>query len=205
VGTNSGGFYGDMDADIFNSYSAGDVNGFESVGGLVGRNYASGSVSNCYSTGDVKGNDDVGGLVGHNGGFDWEVGYLPGYIYNSYFTGNVRGTSSVGGLIGYHFVGDIEGSFWDIETSGEPNMCGLQSEDEDATGCDPNCGKTTTEMQTKSTFTSAGWDFVEIWGIGEHQTYPYLRNEPAGDSSHDKKVNLEDLAILASHWLEERN
>jgi hypothetical protein len=80
-------------------------------------------------------------------------------------------------------------SFWDIETSGEPNSAG-------------GTGKTTAEMKTMSTFTDAGWDFVEIWGIGENQTYPFLRTEPAGDSNHDKKVDLLDLAILASHWLQ---
>jgi len=90
-----------------------------------------------------------------------------------------------------------------VETSGEPNMCGCQYEY--STGCDPNCGKTTAQMQTKSTFTDAGWDFVEIWGIGENQTYPFLRTEPAGDLNYDKKVDFFDLAILASHWLEERN
>jgi hypothetical protein len=57
-------------------------------------------------------------------------------------------------------------------------------------------------MQTRSTFTDADWDFVEIWGIGENQTYPYLRFAPAGDFNYDKKVDLFDLAILASHWLE---
>jgi hypothetical protein len=57
-------------------------------------------------------------------------------------------------------------------------------------------------MKTTSTFTDAGWDFVEIWGLGEGQTYPYLRTELAGDSNHDKKVDFIDLSILASHWLE---
>jgi hypothetical protein len=59
-------------------------------------------------------------------------------------------------------------------------------------------------MKTMNTFIDAGWDFVEIWGIGENQTYPFLRFAPAGDLDHDKKVDLLDLAILASHWLEER-
>ena len=126
----------------------------------------------------------------------------PGYIYNSYSTGPVEGVSYVGGLVGYFYWGDIEGSFWDVQTSGEPNMCGGQTEY--ATGCDPNCGKTTAQMQTRSTFTEAGWDFIEIWGIGENQTYPYLRFAPAGDFNYDKKVDLLDLAILASHWLEEK-
>lgn len=80
-------------------------------------------------------------------------------------------------------------SFWDVETSDCNTSAG-------------GTGKTTAEMQTISTFTDAGWDFVEIWGIGENQTYPFLRTDPAGDSNHDKKADLVDLAILASHWLE---
>ena len=188
---------------VSNCYSTGDVNGNEDVGGLVGAN--SGTISDCYSTGDVNGTDwGVGGLVGHNGLIKCRpmegCSYLSGYIYNSYSIGSVQGNTSVGGLVGYNEVGDIERSFWDVETSSEPNMCGGQTEY--ASGCDPNCGKTTAQMQTKSTFTSAGWDFVEIWGIGENQTYPYLRFAPAGEFNYDKKVDLFDLAILASHWLE---
>jgi len=197
-----GGLLGDNYGYVSNCYSTGDVNGLGSVGGLVGWN--SGSVANCYSTGDVNGVEYVGGLVGHNGLIEWnhEWGYLfhPGFIFNSYSNGSVQGTSLVGGLVGVHEFGDIDGSFWDVETSGEPNMCGIQSEY--ATGCDPNCGNTTAEMQTRSTFTDAGWDFVEIWGVGEGQTYPYLRFAPAGDLNYDKKVDLFDFAIFADHWLE---
>jgi hypothetical protein len=136
--------------------------------------------------------------VGRNGFVRLDV--YPGYIFNSYSYGSVQGTWNVGGFVGIHVAGEIERSFWDVEASGEPNMCGGQGEF--PTGCDPNCGKTTAQMQTKSTFTSAGWDFVEIWDIGEGQTYPYLRFAPAGDFNYDKKVDLLDLAILASHWLE---
>jgi hypothetical protein len=85
--------------------------------------------------------------------------------------------------------GSVSGSFWDTQTSGQTTSSG-------------GTGMTTAEMKTLSTFTSAGWNFVEIWGIGENQTYPYLRTEPAGDLNHDKKVDFEDFAILASHWLE---
>jgi len=194
VGWNSGG-------SISNCYSSGDVSGSTVVGGLVGWNY--GTISDCYSTGDVNGVENVGGLVGRNG-WSWcdrdGCYFVPGYIVNSYSTGSVQGDSGVGGLVGSNVYSDIERSFWDVETSGEPNMCGYQ---EEGTGCDPNCGKTTAEMKTKSTFTSAGWDFIEIWGIGENQTYPFLRFAPAGDFNYDKKVDLFDLAILASHWLEE--
>ena len=187
---------------IFNSYSTSSVNGTGGpVGGLVGSSF--GSIGNCYSTGDINGRDSVGGLVGHNG-FPESMGCpFPGIVCNSYSISNVQGEFNVGALIGYNESGGIGGAFWDVETSGEPNMCGGQNE-EYATGCNPNCGKTTAEMQTRSTFTDAGWDFVEIWGIGENQTYPYLSFAPAGDFNYDKKVDLFDLAIMADHWLEGR-
>jgi hypothetical protein len=182
---------------IINSYSNGDVNGDYSVGGLVGIN--ADTVSNCYSIGDVNGSKDVGGLVGVNG-----AGGRPfyhGQIINSYSTGDVNGVDDVGGLVGYNFVGGIEGSFWDLETSGEPNMCGLQN-NHYATGCDPNCGKTTAEMQTKTTFTDPAWDFVDIWLINEGATYPVLRQEIRSDLNADDKVNMLDFAVFADHWLE---
>jgi len=114
---------------IINSYSTGDVNAVYYVGGLVGFN--TGTVSNCYSIGDVSGTGwDVGGLVGVNGIFF----LVPGYIINSYSTGNVNGVDIVGGLVGENAPGGVERSFWDIETSGEPNMCGNG-------WATPNCGK----------------------------------------------------------------
>ena len=59
-------------------------------------------------------------------------------------------------------------------------MCG--SEEEVASGCDDSSGKTTTEMQTATTFLEAGWDFIDeitngtddIWWIGEGNDYPRL-------------------------------
>jgi hypothetical protein len=189
----------DYPAHIINSYSTGNVNGVYSVGGLVGSN--KGSISNSYSTGEVTAEYGVGGLVGANGYIGRLLEPLHGWIYNSYSTGRVQGISWFGGLVGYNEIGDIEKSFWDVETSGEPNMCGFQSEY--STGCDPNCGKTTAEMQTKSTFTDAGWDFVEIWLINEGATYPVLRQEIRSDLNNDDSVNMLDLALFASHWLEE--
>jgi hypothetical protein len=174
-----GGLAGTNDGAITNSYSTSSVWGDdELIGGLVGHNYG-GAITNCYSTGSVWGGDEfVGGLVGENHGL----------IINCYSTGNVSGNWYVCGLVG---SGGAENSFWDIETSGQLTSAG-------------GIGKTTAEMKTMSTFTDeAGWDFVEVWGIGEGQTYPFLRFAPAGDLDYDKKVDLLDLALLASHWLEE--
>jgi len=190
-----GGLVGknDDDGSVSNCYSTSPVSGSGSIGGLVGSNEDDGSISNCYSIGDVNGYAAVGGLVGNN---IWGAS-----ISNCYSTGSVTGDEDVGGLVGYNYVGSVSNCFWDTETQthGVTENIGLNE------GTITNVsGLTTAQMQTKSTFTSAGWDFIEIWGIGEHQTYPYLRTELSGDFNYDKKVDLFDLAILVSHWLEEK-
>ena len=196
----SGGLVGHNGGNVSNCYSTGDVSGtYDYVGGLVGENYG-GIISNCYSTGSVSGFRNVGGLVGLNS--VTERPCFPGYIFDSYSTGIVQGVVYVGGLVGGNCFGCIiSNCFWDVQTSGEPNMCGFQGE-EYATGCDPNCGKTTAEMQTRSTFTDAGWDFVEIWLINDGATYPVLRREIRSDLNGDGGVDLLDFAIFADHWLE---
>jgi hypothetical protein len=83
---------------------------------------------------------------------------------------------------------DVINCFWGIQTSGQATSAG-------------GTGKTTAEMQTASTFLDAGWDLVNIWGIGENQTYPYLRKYSAADINQDASVNLLDLATLAENWL----
>jgi hypothetical protein len=170
---------------ITNCYSTGIVDGNNYVGGLAGGNGYNGIIINCYSTGSVDGNDIVGGLVGMNG---YYTSY-PGYIYNCYSVGSVVGDSNVGGLVGKNIAGETFDSFWDVNTSGQSSSAG-------------GTPKTTAEMQAESTFTDAGWDFIEIWDIGENQTYPFLRIYPAGDLNHDDIVNFYDFAIFADHWLE---
>jgi hypothetical protein len=166
-----GGLVGyNYEGTITSCYNSGNISSSGSVGGLVGCNYE-GMITSCYNTGSVSSGGSVGGLVGDN----------DGSISNSYSTGTVDGDGNyVGGLIGWNNEGSITTSFWDMETSGLTNMCGSQHND--ATGCDDSFGKTTAEMQTKSTFTDAGWDFVDevvngtedIWWINEGQDYPRL-------------------------------
>jgi hypothetical protein len=182
---------GTFDTDsMSNCYSTGTVSGFLHVGGLVGSSRFGCSISNCYSMGSVSGADPsgswgIGGLVGVNGGS----------VSNCYSTGTVSGSSGSGGIGGLVGDGDIDssvsGSFWDIQTSGQ-------------TTSDGGTGKTTAEMKTLSTFTSAGWDFVEAWGIGNGQTYPYLKTFNGinlADFDYDGKVDFADFAIFAENWL----
>jgi hypothetical protein len=118
-----------------------------------------------------------------------QAGFNVGTLRRCYSTGAVNGSGwDVGGLVGHNYYGTVRQCFWDIQTSGQATS-------------DGGTGKTTTEMQTASTFLDAVWDFVNIWGIGENQTYPYLRKYSAADINQDGNVNFLDLAVLAENWL----
>ncbi len=178
---------------VSDCYAKGSVNGEEVVGGLIG--YNTGSVTLCYSLGGVNGETVVGGLVGQNGFFVDGAS-----VTECYSAGVVSGSSSVGGLVGLldTYSSWVEKSFWDIETSGERNMCGSHN-DPSGNACDPNYGKTTAQMKQQSNFTD--WDFINTWNIGENQTYPYLRTVPASDINKDNITNFLDLCIMAEQWM----
>jgi hypothetical protein len=153
------GLVGENRGTVSNSYSSGNVDGYQGVGGLVGVNH--GTVSNSYSTCNVIGSGAIGGLVGSNG-FT---------VSNSYSTGDVTGSSQVGGLVGENH-GTVSNSFWDIETSGQATS-------------DGGTGKTTAEMKYMATFSEATWEIVAvadpgtrkpsyIWNIVNGVTYPFL-------------------------------
>jgi len=182
VGGLVGGNMGD--GLITNSYSIGSVSGGIDVGGLAGGNIR-GYITNSYSTVSVTGASGVGGLVGHN---------HEGTITACYSTGSVSGTvGPVGGLVGFVRYGEIIYSFWDTETSGLSESAG-------------GTPKTTAEMKTKSTFTEAGWDFVNIWDICEGTNYPRLRWQILeADFLCPYGVDFVDFAVLASAWQTEPN
>ena len=186
---------------VINCYATGDVTGDIYVGGVAGWNdgdeeESSGVISRCFATGDVVANDSFGGgLVGYNVGLVFmsyatgnvsggdylggiagknivDFGDKPtGEIWQCYSVGSIEGTgTNLGGIVGIRTSGTIEASYWNVETSGLANMCGPGSP---AAGCDDSKGKTTEQMKQQSTFTD--WDFINIWAIEEHQTYPYIR------------------------------
>jgi hypothetical protein len=145
-----GGLIGEIDSTpIANCTSYGNVIGGDYVGGFIGMT-SGGTVDNCYSHGNVAGSDFVGGFIGNN----------TGMVNYSYSIGLVSGNQNVGGFIGIN-SGTVTSCFWDNETSGH-------------TTSDGGTGKNTTEMQKEITFTTAGWDFTNIWAVKEEFTYPFF-------------------------------
>ena len=130
-----------------------------STGGLVGQN--DGAITNSYSTANVSGTEILGGLEGQQAG----------NITNAYATGLVANTAQSAGLVGYQDNGFITNSFFDTQTTGQPN--GIPGPPFGGA-----TGETTANMQKASTFKSppANWDFTDTWGISPsiNNGYPYL-------------------------------
>jgi len=107
---------------------------------------------------------------------------------------SVSGDTHTGAFVGedYNGIGHFTACFWDASVN--PTLPGIGN------SADPHgTGKTTAQMQQQATFT--GRDFINIWAIGENQTYPYLRTHAAADINADNVVNLLDLCIMAQQWL----
>jgi len=197
--TSAGGLvgYNNWWCRISDCYSRGSVSGKEYIGGIVGLNR--GTIANCYvQGGSVLGSNTVGGFVGSNGWPHLAIArpYPPADITNCYSTGSVSGNNHAGGLVGRQGYGRVTASFWDIETSG-------------LTISEGGTGKTTAEMQVESTFTDAGWDFVDetangtedIWSICEGTNYPRLTWQiPAGDFVCPDGITIDDFLFFIEHW-----
>lgn len=192
----SGNFVGGLcgyvsGGDVTGSFSTSRAAGVDYVGGLCG--YSAAANLNCYAGGAVSGQSYLGGLCGR--------GNRGSYV-NCYAAGPVSGGDPNGGFIGYLYLGSVTGCFWDVETSGL------------GAGGDSNygaVGKTTAQMQTLSTFTSAGWDFSAGDGdsadwmlLREGEDYPRLAWQViyAGDIAGLYGVDLADFAEAARHWLQ---
>jgi hypothetical protein len=234
----AGGLIASNSGIITNSCSAGSVDNnsnYAIAGGLIGV-CSSGSITMCLSTGPVNASSTfvsadtyAGGLVGKQtygsiidcysissvsalcnldySGSECFVGGLVGYqssaiIKRSYSIGNIAATGYTlwkGGLLGYSDSGTITSCFWDTQASGQTTSAG-------------GTGKTTAQMQTPSTYKSAGWDFVDetengiqdIWRIYDGINYPKLNWQiiHAGDWAYPDGVGAEDLGVLSSCWLE---
>jgi len=109
----------------------------------------------------------------------------------------VSGDSVVGGLVGFN-DGIVSDAFWDVNTSGWTTSAG-------------GTPKTTVQMKTQSTFTSARWDFIgetangtgDIWAICEGTNYSRLVWQiPQGDIVCPDGVNGLDYSALARYWHE---
>ena len=94
-----GGLVGRNEGAITDSHATGTVTGTDTnldIGGLVGRNTETGTISASSSTATVSGTDYIGGLVGYSD---------QGTISTSQASGAVSGLGYAGGLVGWNSNG----------------------------------------------------------------------------------------------------
>jgi hypothetical protein len=158
-----------------------DITGYDNVGIIAGHIEHS-DISQCFTSGKVTSkNNACGGLIGNarylniedsyanvtiDG--DFVTGSLVGYMINSNVTNSygINDGKSTNGLIGYSvekeytLVGNtITSSYYDSTVTG-------------CTDTDAGTPKSTSEMQTITTYTD--WDFDNTWKI-EENAYPTLQ------------------------------
>ena len=210
-----GGLVGHSEGRIVNSSANSNVKGRRRVGGLVGMGRQGGIIEGCSALGSVEGETYCGGLVGGDyygfisdsyaltsvKGRDGVGGLMStnsdNVVSRCYSAGSVSGSSYLGGLVAQN-NGSVSSSFWDVNTSGRTTSAG-------------GTPRTTAEMKTQSTFTSARWDFVgetangteDIWAICEGTNYPRLVWQiPTGDIVCPDGVSSIDFSVLARYWHE---
>ena len=190
TGDTAGGFvYGAGFTDFAICYSSGTVEATTSGGGFIRTAYGANCVvtfNDCYSRSAVHvGGGDCAGFI-HDTGV-WGTGSVA--ITNCYSTGAVSSDAgdAYGFIYGVDLATTITACFWDTETSGTETSNG-------------GTGKTTSQMKTRLTFTSAGWDFIIIWAITRimNNGYPYFRTMPPGPlpDSPRRTVAVQDKITL---------
>jgi filamentous hemagglutinin family protein len=214
---NVGGLVGNNEGGISTSYAAGSglsgplldyiasldltqtdtltasVRGNTAVGGLVGLNAASGTITDSYATGSVHGDSDtavVGGLVGDN----------LGSITSTYATGRVSssGNTPVGGLVGSNNGGTITNSYWDKDTTGQDNGVGnVANVSSGAIGL-----STTAALERESRYD--GFDFdpnTGSWYMVEGSTRPFLQMEHSLTITNARQLQMMGMDLSESYTL----
>ncbi len=154
-GSSAGGFVGyNYGGNIELCHATGNVSNAANVGGFVGTNLSSSTVTSTiyrsYSSGDVSASGNVGGFIGNLYGAELE---------NCYSLGNVTrhggGGSSYGGFCGYIYdAATIKHSYstGDVTSSSDPTDKGFVGSEVSFTGSyDANFFNTTTSNQTTAT------------------------------------------------------
>jgi hypothetical protein len=159
-------------------------------GGLIGGVVSGSRVAQCFSDVRVKAGSrkQVGGMIGYLAGTKVKMDLSNEVIRNTYLTNSF----SYGAVIGNgakqgNLVGDADGAKVDrcYSCGGKKALIGHNYRSPIITNCywDKDTGaysspyggtpKTSEQMASRDTFEN--WDFDEIWGIDESESYPYLK------------------------------
>ncbi|MCL2079680.1 MAG: hypothetical protein FWH17_07560 [Oscillospiraceae bacterium] len=196
----TGGFVGVNSAGrILRSFATAEVKGTSYVGGFAG--YSSNDrIEQCYATGNVEGTSEVGGFVGYV--------TSTSLMKDCYSTGNVLGSgNNVAGFVGrilsnservencYTISTHING----LRSNGGTVVSSYFNKDLVPLTNGSAEGRSTAQMSDITTY--AGWDFDDVWEMGEGG-YPVLRGMELPDKDGVEYIEVstaEGLAAIQSN------
>lgn len=172
-GVFGGGVVGYSAGNLSKSYSTANVTssstGNSYAGGFVGFVSSTGTnnyINNCYAKGNVSSSTSSTTTTTkvYSGGFIGRLNSPLSTISKCYAIGSASSTGAVtasynytGGFIGLNSTGTLSYCYYESSTTSSSDIANQVE------------GKTTTEMQTQSTY--VGWDFSTVWQI-VGTTYP---------------------------------
>lgn len=212
----AGGIVGYNNGTVFRCKVEGNLYGKYS-GGIAG--YNSGIISECSTTGTIDdfGIDDtyIGGIAGYQtseGSIlnSYFIGQLIGEGYNdkSYLDdddyahmGGITAQTSTGGIKNCYVVSKFSLTSLGYKYAVAPNInpadcCFYDTTVSGLSNANYGTPKTTLAMKMKKTYSDAGWDFDNVWGISSdiNDGYPYLLWEYEDNNS----VSSEIIAVTST-------
>ena len=156
------------------------IQGGSYMGGFCGLNSYNGEIYDCYATGTLSGSGTLGGFCGYN--------YQSGLMENCYAVCSVTSAGAKGGFCaGEDATAASASCYWDTDVSSLASSSG-------------GMGKTTTEMQTQSTFVD--WDFGGMWYMASYPELVFFMDDPVDDVYEPNNTLQTAFAGLsAGAWL----
>ncbi len=154
-----------------------------------------GTVQDCYVTAalsNVNSQASMGGIAAYTGSGSVNIS-------NCYFAGSLGGASATkGGIVGNCYLGTILDNFF-LSGTATYGLATKNSNTEAEPVSDP-------AMKSAATYTSAGWNFTNIWKIAEGTDYPRFITTPGQPQNltatiGDGQIELDwDPAVKASAY-----
>ena len=192
TGTESyvGGLIGKNKATVTNCYSMATVTSSYNAAGVVAYNY--GMVDKCYATGDLTSNNFAAGVIGYN---DGESAIIRNCAAMNNKIDLIYESQQVqqGGGYGMRIIGGYKNN----APAPEMNNYALKTMQVSVNDVPQSVyddifngtAKTDAELKQKATYQELGWDFDNVWNIGEGTTYPYQTVIVEGGSDPDDPNN----------------
>lgn len=180
----------------------GQITGNINVAGLVANPYQGSTIEKSFTNATVTGSQYVGGIAGNSNTLNitdcFAVANVSGFYAGGIIGNAYRGTltncysASVatgmysGSILGYHGNSEGESVTTGVNCFWNSDSCSVASNQApypwaifSATAMN------TSQNETQSTFTSAGWDFTSIWTMGglPQYSFPYLQGIPETENA----------------------